>query len=114
MVSESVVSELRARGLSVVRLAGADRYASSRAVADFYRSKVPVTSEVVITNGSDRSLVDSLVAGTRARLLVLAPPSGLGEEAARTLQSTPLLETISAVGGTASLSAAVLKTASLS
>lgn len=114
VVSESVVSELRARGLSVVRLAGADRYASSRAVADFYRSKVPVTSEVVITNGSDRSLVDSLVAGTRARLLVLAPPSGLGEEAARTLQSTPLLETISAVGGTASLSAAVLKTASLS
>ncbi|KAF0835444.1 SpoIID/LytB domain protein [Ornithinibacter aureus] len=114
VVSEKVVADMRNRGLSVVRLAGSDRYASSSAVADFYRARVPVTSEVVITNGSDRSLVDSLVAGTRARLLVLAPPSGLGEEAARTLQSTPLLETISAVGGTASLSASVLEAASLS
>ena len=114
VVSNTVTSQLSSLGLVVVRLAGADRYASSRAVADYYRSRVPVTSEVVLTSGANRNLVDSLVAGTRARLLVLTPPTGLGEEAARSLQTTPLLETVAAVGGTSAVPSSVLTAAARS
>ncbi len=114
VVGGAVVAELSARGMVVNRLAGADRYASSRAVADFYRSRVPVTNEVVLTSGADANLVDSLVAGSRARLLVLTRPTTLVESAARTLQETPLLETVSAVGGTSAVSAAVLLAAARS
>lgn len=114
VVGAAVVSELASRGMVVNRLAGADRYASSRAVADFYRTRVPVTSEVVLTSGADANLVDSLVAGSRSRLLVLTRPTTLVEDAARTLQETPLLETVSAVGGTSAVSAAVLLAAARS
>ena len=85
-----------------------------RAVADFYRTRVPVTNEVVLTSGANANLVDSLVAGSRARLLVLTSPSRLSEDAAASLQSTPLLETVSAVGGTGALPAAVLTQAARS
>lgn len=114
VVGATVVSELTSMGLVVDRLAGADRYGSSRAVADYYRSRVPVTSEVVLTSGANSNLVDSLVAGSRARLLVLTPPTVLGEDAAATLQTTPLLETVSVVGGTAAVSAGVLTAAARS
>jgi stage II sporulation protein D len=114
VVGGAVTTQLSALGLVVVRLAGDDRYSSSRAVADYYRSRVPVTSEVVLTSGADRNLVDSLVAGSRGRLLVLTPPTGLGDDAARSLQTTPLLETVSAVGGTSAVPSKVLTAAARS
>jgi stage II sporulation protein D len=114
VVGDAVTTQLSALGLVVVRLAGDDRYSSSRAVADYYRSRVPVTSEVVLTSGADRNLVDSLVAGSRGRLLVLTPPTGLGDDAARSLQTTPLLETVSAVGGTSAVPSKVLTAAARS
>ena len=53
---------------------------------------------MVLTSGADASLVDSLVAGTLQRLVVLTPKWSLAESSATTLQSTPRLETVTAVG----------------
>lgn len=114
VVGPAVVGQLSARGMSVVRLAGSDRYASSAAVADFYRTRVPSTTQVVLTSGADDALVDSLVAGSMGRLLVLTSRNGLVEEAARTLQSTPDLDTVTAVGGTGTVPASVLTAAARS
>ncbi len=112
VVSDQVVAELRSAGVTIVnRLAGADRYETSGAVAAFYRSRVPNTSEVVLTSGADAALVDSLVAGTTQRLIALTKKSSLVEPAAETLQTTPLLETVTAVGGTGALANSALTAA---
>jgi SpoIID/LytB domain protein len=113
VVGDAVVTQLEGAGLTVTRLAGDDRFASSRAVADFYRPRV-ATSEVVLTSGADANLVDSLVAGTRGRLVVLTRPTSLVEDAAAALQGTPLLETVTAVGGTGALRSAALTAAARS
>jgi stage II sporulation protein D len=111
VVSTTVQNQLAAMGVKPIRLAGTDRYGSSAAVAAFYRPFVPTRSEVVLTSGADGSLVDSLVAGTLQRLIVLTAPGSLVEGAAKTLQTTPALETITAVGGTGSLTAGALSAA---
>ena len=76
-----------------------------------YRPSLPAASEVVLTSGADSALVDSLVAGSLQRLTVLTQRSILTEAAARTLQSTAALETVTAVGGTGALSAGALTAA---
>ncbi|HET8768026.1 MAG TPA: hypothetical protein VFM86_11945, partial [Pedococcus sp.] len=81
------------------------------AVASFYRPYMPTRSEVVLTSGADASLVDSLVAGTLQRLIVLTAKYSLVEAAAQTLQTTPALETVTAVGGTGSIAASALTAA---
>jgi stage II sporulation protein D len=112
VVGDRVIADLKAAGVTTVnRLAGADRYATSGAVAAFYRSKVPNTSEVVLTSGADTALVDSLVAGTTQRLIALTKKSSLVEPAAQTLQMTPLLETVTAVGGAGALANSALAAA---
>ena len=111
VVSSTVQSQLAAMGVKPIRLAGADRYGSSAAVASFYRPYMPTRSEVVLTSGADASLVDSLVAGTLQRLIVLTAKYSLVEAAAQTLETTPALETVTAVGGTGSLAASALTAA---
>lgn len=111
VVSTTVESQLTSLGVAFTRLAGSNRYATSSVVASFYRSLVPNTSEVVLTSGADANLVDSLVAGTRQRLMALTQPSSLVEASATTLESTPLLETVSAVGGTSAVYASTLAAA---
>jgi SpoIID/LytB domain protein len=111
VVSTTVDSQLTSLGVAFTRLSGSNRYATSSVVASFYRPLVPNTSEVVLTSGADANLVDSLVAGTRQRLMALTQPSSLVEAAATTLESTPLLETVSAVGGTSAVYASTLAAA---
>jgi putative cell wall-binding protein len=111
VVGSAVQSELSTMGVTPVRLAGANRYESSAAVAAFYRRFLPVTSEVVLTSGADTALVDSLVAGTLQRLMVLTSKYSLVEPAAQTLESTPALETVTAVGGTGALAGSALTAA---
>ena len=72
VVGQKVEDKLKA-SYTVRRLSGADRYATSAAVAGYFRGQIAST-EMVITAGSDASLVDSLVAGTRQRLMVLVTP----------------------------------------
>ncbi len=111
-VSAAVVAQLKAAGVTTVtRLDGADRYAVSGSIASFYRSKLPDQSEAVLTSGSDATLVDSLVAGTLQRLVVLSAGTSLGDQATVTLQTSPLLETLTAVGGPTTVSAATLAAA---
>lgn len=111
VVSSTVQNQLAAMGVAPTRLAGSDRYGSSAAVAAYYRPYMSNTSEVVLTSGADASLVDSLVAGTLQRLIVITAKGSLVEEAAKTLQTTPALETVTAVGGTGSLSGWALSAA---
>jgi stage II sporulation protein D len=111
VVSSAVQSELSTMRVAPIRLAGADRFTSSGAVAAFYRKYLPITSEVVLTSGADAALVDSLVAGALQRLVVLTNKSSLVEPAAQTLQSTPALETVTAVGGTGALADSALTAA---
>ncbi|KQU69393.1 SpoIID/LytB domain-containing protein [Phycicoccus sp. Root101] len=112
VVATGVEDQLRRAGVTTVtRLGGTDRYAVSAAVASFYRSRVPVQSEIVLTSGRNESLVDSLVAGTLQRVIALTPGSSLGDDALATLQTSSQLETLTAVGGTAVVSAATLTTA---
>lgn len=111
VVGAEVVTALNGRGMAVVRLGGATRYATSRAIVDFYRPRLPTTAEVVLTSGADANLVDSLVAGTRQRLVVLTAPTLLVEDAAASLQGTPLLQTVTAIGGASAVAPAVLTAA---
>ena len=67
--------------------------------------------DIYATSGADTALVDSLVAGTLQRLMVLTQRSVLSEPAARTLQMTAALETVTAVGGTGALTGGVLTAA---
>lgn len=113
VVSQKVEDNLKAE-FSVRRLSGTDRFDTSAAVAGYFRGLVPSTSEVVITAGADVSLVDSLVAGSRQKLMVLVKPTSLPESAAEVLQRTPALETVTAVGGTGVLSNGVLRAAARS
>ncbi|HSF98773.1 MAG TPA: SpoIID/LytB domain-containing protein [Ornithinibacter sp.] len=111
VVGDEVVTALGGRGMTVVRLGGATRYSTSRAIVDFYRPRLPTTAEVVLTSGADANLVDSLVAGTRQRLVVLTQPTVLVEDAAASLQGTPLLQTVTAIGGASAVAPAVLTAA---
>ncbi|MEP6854733.1 MAG: SpoIID/LytB domain-containing protein [Pedococcus sp.] len=112
VVSSTVQDQLKDAGVtSITRLGGDNRYAVSAAVASFYRSRLPVQSEIVVTAGLDASLVDSLVAGTLQRLVVLTKGTSLGDDAEEALQRSPLVETLTAVGGTSAVSARTLVTA---
>lgn len=114
VVGDAVEQALSSMSLRVDRLGGTNRWATSRAVTDFYRPLVPSTSQVVLTSGYDANLVDSLVAGTLERLIVLTAPTGLVEDAAASLQRTPLLDTVTAVGGTGAVSNGTLTLAARS
>ena len=113
VVGQTVEDELR-ESKTVRRLGGDNRYAVSATIANYFRGQMPSTSEVVITSGQDASLVDSLVAGTRQRLMVLVTPTALPDTAAEVMQRTPALETVTAVGGTAVVPNGVLTAASRS
>ncbi len=113
-VGDEPVNALASLGLSTVRLSGPSRFATSLAVANYYRSRVPTTAEVVLASGDDAHLVDSLVVATHQRLIVLTRPTWLPSEAAEALQRTPLLEEVVAVGGTSAVSNGTLRRAARS
>ena len=113
VVSQGVEDTLR-KDKTVRRLGGDNRYDVSATIANYFRGQMPSTAEMVITSGQDASLVDSLVAGTRRSLMVLVSPTSLPATAAETMQRTPGLETVTAVGGTAVVANGVLTRASRS
>lgn len=81
-ISDAVAQELRDLGYTVERLAGSNRYATSRIVADDAMARSPQGAKpVVLATGKD--FPDALAAGgLAARLsgaLVLAPPCTLSE-----------------------------------
>jgi putative cell wall-binding protein len=113
VVGQGIQAELE-KSKTVRRLGGADRYAVSATVANYFRGQMPSKAEVVVTSGQDASLVDSLVAGTRRSLMVLVRPTILPPAAAEVMQRSPALETVTAVGGTAVVSNSVLSKAATS
>ena len=107
-VSPTVEQQLKNRGLTVIRLGGADRYAVAANVATHFRSAVGVPNEIILTSGSDDALADSLAAGSLRMLMVLTTPVAVPEVSLRVLQTTPQLETVTVVGGPASVPTSLL------
>lgn len=105
-VSPRVVSELQALGLSVARVAGADRYATALAVAA--RPELAGSTTAYVARGSG-SLADAVaVGGTAAALgapVLLAPPRAA--EVPTALAAAVSGRTVVVVGGTASVPADV-------
>lgn len=106
-VSPTVQSQLVARGMTVRRHGGSDRYEVAAAVASYFRGAL-TNAEVVMTSGADEALADSLAAGSLQRLMLLTRATSLPDPTVGYLQTTPLLETVTVVGGPASVAAAAL------
>ena len=82
-VGDGVVAAITALGIRVERLAGADRYATSAAIAD---AVFGTAFEVVLATGI--SFPDGLVAGALGVPLLLLPPSGLPDVIAGAIGSS--------------------------
>jgi SpoIID/LytB domain protein len=107
-VSDAVIAQLKARGMTVRRLGGASRYEVAANVARYLRPRFAQPAEIVVTSGADAAMADSLAAGARQRLMVLVGPTTVPEASREVLTSTPTLSTVTVVGGPASVSDAVL------
>ncbi|KRE62250.1 cell wall-binding repeat-containing protein [Nostocoides sp. Soil756] len=110
-VSPAVETALEARGMTVRRLGGADRYEVAATVATYYRPRFALPSEIVMTSGANEALADSLAAGSLKRLMVLTAPTGVPAATLEVLRSTPELTTVTVVGGPASVPDARLQQA---
>jgi len=76
VVTTGVSDALRAAGLKLTRLSGADRYATAAAVANGYEATVKAGT-VVLASGLDANLVDSLTGGVLGRLTLLTAGAGV-------------------------------------
>ena len=110
VVSGSVASELRsfASTRSVTRLGGADRYATSRAIAEF---AFPRASEAYVATGA--GFADALSAGAaganRAAPVILVPGASSGvDSATRSLLNRMRVSRIYVAGGTGVISNGVV------
>ncbi len=109
-VAESVRADLVAAGIFPERLAGVDRYHTSRVVAATYgpRTMGELGSTAIVASGE--VFADALVAGPFAARghhpVLLTPPDELYPEVARYLQSVSI-EHVVLMGGTAALSGEV-------
>jgi stage II sporulation protein D len=112
-VSASVARQVRSLGISTNRVAGSNRYTTAAAVADHYRTRIP-DGKVYLASGADPALSDALAAGSRGRLIVLTRPKELPPSALRSLQSTPGIVKVIAVGRTTRVSSSALWRAALS
>jgi putative cell wall-binding protein len=110
-VSAQVEQQLRDQQLTVGRLGGANRYEVAANVATYFRPNFSAPSEIIMTSGSDAALADSLAAGSLKQLMVLTSPTGVPEETLRVFQTTPTLDTVTVVGGPASVPAVLLSRA---
>jgi stage II sporulation protein D len=107
LVSSTVVDQLKARGLSVTRISGADRYALSAAVARRI-AKVHAVDTAVVASGS--VLADAVAAGGPAGRLgepVLLTKSGALPSSVSSALGDLGVSTVRVVGSTTSVSTAV-------
>lgn len=106
-VSSGVESALRARGMTVTRLFGSDRYATAAAVA----KAMPAKDTAVIASGAAANLVDALASGPAAASaghpVLLTDPDVLPEPTRQALQERNVTKTLVA-GGESAVSAAVM------
>lgn len=115
-VSADVEAQLEARGLNVVRFAGATRTGTAADLADFAVDILPATPQNVHLARSD-AFPDALAAGPLAAsaggpLLLADDPDRLGDAAARWLTDRcPDVQVVRAVGGGAAVSTPVLEQA---
>ncbi|MBD3782540.1 MAG: SpoIID/LytB domain-containing protein [Micrococcales bacterium] len=89
------------RGMTVRRHGGADRYEVSANVATYFRPAFASVGEIVMSSGT--AFADALAAGSLRRIMVLTARTGVPEGAMKVLQTTPELQTITVVGGPASV-----------
>ena len=106
--AEAALDELVGR---VRRLAGANRYSTAAAVADFYRPRLPSATRLAMASGSDASLVDALTAGSLGHLTLLVGPSRLPAASRAALQRSSEVRRLLVIGGTTSVRGAVLTAA---
>lgn len=104
-LGQAVIDQLKALGVSQVDvLGGADRYATSLAVADAVGG-----GSAVLASGADSHLVDALSAGAPAAVLgipiVLVPPTGLTPALTQALSG---LSSVVLAGGPAAIPDSVL------
>lgn len=106
-VSANVENSLKARGMTVTRLFGADRYATAAAVA----KAMPAKDTAVIASGAAANLVDALAAGpaaaTAGHPVLLTDPATLPDPTRAALQERNVTKTLVA-GGESAVSAAVM------
>jgi hypothetical protein len=93
-----------------IRVAGADRYLTSSAVATYFAAAVGVT-RVVLGSGEDAHLSDPLAEAVLGRLTLLTPSAALGSAAAAWLRAHPTTGLVYVPGGTASISLATVASA---
>ena len=93
---------------AVTRLSGADRYATSAALARAFAPRMGDYRTAVISSGLDVNLVDSISAGALQKPMILVRPTALPSAAQAGLQQLPGAGRIIAIGGTGVVSDAVL------
>lgn len=114
-VGTAVEDELRASGLEVSRLSGADRAQTATAVADALLARTGPAETVLLARGD--GFADSLAAGPRggelgAPVLLARQPDELGPAARAWLAAQcPSVTTVQAVGGAAAVTGAALQAA---
>lgn len=100
-ISESVADQIRALGIDVGRVAGADRYATA---AQMFGNR-PVPAEVVLASGV--SYPDALAAGGLLPGQILLTEPGVLPPPTDSLLREPSVERVTIVGGTAAVSAGI-------
>lgn len=107
MVTSSVVSQLRARGISVTRVGLSDKDATAAAVVDLMATRGSVTRAGVSTQATVAEAgAFSAVAGTRREPIVWAGPTKVGWRARAALARAGVT-TVRLLGPTARISTAV-------
>jgi ectonucleotide pyrophosphatase/phosphodiesterase family member 5 len=111
VVPAVVDEQLRARGLVVERIAGADRWETGRRFAERHIREAGLVDDVYLVSGAD--FPDALAAGATVGLLggslLLVPPGGLGQTGSRRFlaERSDAFVRVSYVGGEAALPAAL-------
>jgi len=104
-VSPAVEAQLRAAGLPVIRLAGADRYSTSTTVAGQVN---PLPTKIFLASGVSfpDAVVAGAVAGSQSAPIILVAPTEVPPPAQAYLTTNPMAAR-TVIGGTAVISEAV-------
>ena len=98
VVPDSVLAGLP----SPKRVAGSDRYGTGTAVASWARALMPA-KDVLLSSGQPASLVDTLSGGQFGRITLYAAATWMPSSTAAWLDGAPGLESVTVLGGTATV-----------
>ena len=87
---------------SPTRVAGADRYGTSTAVAAWASRLIPAT-DVLLSSGEPTALVDTLAGGQFGRVTLYAQSTTMPATTASWLDRAPNLKSVTVLGGTAAI-----------